>query len=181
MELIWNKADCFVKFEDVVIYAAPKGHASFSYQAIVEEQDTHLLLQQQDFLSDPGKPAWYLANILEGEKSQFLGEVLVRGKMPSRLLAIIHDIEQSPTYNLNSIILAYRNILILVAEKGISSLALPLLGTVHGKLAITDSIKLLRNALQKNLPACLQRIWLILPEGIDCRCLNLLSKEKRQK
>ena len=173
MELVWKEADCTIELNGTTLCAAPKDHAPFSFQAIVEEQDTQLLLSEQTILTDPGKPAWYLANTLEQQATHSLGEVLIRGQTPKRLLAIIHDIEQSPTSTPDTVKRAYENILTIIVENNIASLALPLLGTVHGKLTLAESLRLLGSALELNPPSCLQRIWLILPKETNCTCLSL--------
>lgn len=179
MQLVWNKADCIVELESATLYAAPKDYPPFSCQAIVEEQDTHLLLREQTTLTDPGKPAWYLANTLESEVNHSLGEVIIRGQSPKRLLAIVHDIEQSPTCTSETVKLAYQNILTTVKGNYITSFALPLLGTAHGKLTATDSINLFGSVFLHNSSTCFQRIWLILPEGTNCSCLSQLTLLQR--
>ena len=175
MELVWDKTHCIQQLGNITIYAAPKEHPPFSYKAIVEEQDTHLLLQQQTLLRDPGKPAWYLANKLDTDENYRLGDVVIRGQAPKRLLAIVHDVEQTPTCTIESVELAYQHLMICVKQQGFSSLALPLLGTVHGKIPIEESINLLSHATQQNPPACLLKIWLILPDHQDCSCLQQLT------
>ena len=122
-------------------------------------------------LKDPGKPTWYLANTLEREETCKLGSVIVKGNAPIRLLAIVHDIDQEPTCRPESINKAYETLLQTILEKGIISVGLPLLGTVHGKLSIAEAIVLLNECLQEQLPDSLQRIWLVLPSGTGCECL----------
>ena len=126
-------------------------------------------------LKDPGKPTWYLANTLEREQTCKLGSVIVRGSAPIRLLAIVHDIDQEPTCRPESISKAYQALLQIILEKGITSIGLPLLGTVHGKLSIAEAIVLINECLQDQLPDSLQQIWLILPSGTGCECLAELT------
>jgi len=151
--------------------AAPRTHPPFTCQAIVEEQDTYLLMAEQTTLKDPGKPCWFLANTMEQEDACTLGSVIIKGHVPIRLLAIVHNINQVPTCHPESISKTYRTLLNTIQEKAITSVALPLLGTVHGKLSITEAIALLNECLQAPLPESLQRIWLVLPSGTGCECL----------
>ena len=67
-----------MELNGVAIVAAPRNHPPFKFQAIVQEQDTHQLLGEQTTLTDPGKPAWYLANTLEIEQTPALGSVIIR-------------------------------------------------------------------------------------------------------
>ena len=176
IKLIWDKSECTLELGHVTIQAAPQDYPPFPVQAMVEEQDTHLLMSEQTTLSDPGKPAWYLANTLERDETSFLlGTVLLNRQQPGRLLAIVHDIELDPPCKPEYIEQAWKNIFLIIQSQKFTSIAIPLLGTVHGKLKTNDAIKLLRAALQQNLPNCLERIWLILPEGTTCACLEELS------
>ena len=173
LKLVWDKSECILEFGHATIQAAPKKYPPFSCQAIVEEQDTHLILSEQTVLTDPGKPAWYLASTLErDEKIYRQGAVLLRPGQPVRLLAVIHDIEKTPTCNTKSIETAWENILQLIELREFTSVAFPLLGTVYGNVSIRTSIKLLREKLFINLPGNVNRIWLILPDGTDCSCLD---------
>ncbi len=175
IELVWNKSDCTVTFKGIAIHAAPREYPPFTYQAIVEEQDTNLLLSEQTILKDPGKPAWYLANTLENGASYPLGTVIIKGQNPKRLLAIVHDIERTPTCEPKTIHRAWQNVIRAIEDNKISSAAMPLLGSVHGKLPITTSISLFRECLDKNVPACLEKIWLILPGDCSCEYLAQLK------
>jgi len=174
MELIWNNTDCTTCILGIHITAAPGDAPPFVCQAMVVEQDTHLLLGAQTVLPDPGKPAWYLANTLEREPVHALGAVVTTGHKPLRLLAIVHDIEHSPTCLPEHIRQAWRHILQITAHKQIDTLAAPLLGTVHGHLSPSQSIGLFREALVEDPPIHLSRIWLILPPETGCECLQQL-------
>jgi hypothetical protein len=175
LKIVWNKSDCCLDYGDISIVAAPQSSPPFPCQAMVEEQDTHLLLGEQMRLRDPGKPAWYLANTLDTVKTHALGDVVVKGHPPHRLLAVVHDIEESPTLSPESVSLAYQNLLRLQQTLQLTSLAMPLLGTVHGKMRMQDSLLRLRTCLEQRPNSGLQRLWLMLPAGSDCACLSLLS------
>jgi hypothetical protein len=175
LKIVWKKSDCCLEYGDISIVAAPRTSPPFPCQAIVEEQDTHLILGEQTLLRDPGKPPWYLANTLDTVKPHALGDVVVKGHSPHRLLAVVHDVEQTPTLSPDSISLAYQALLQVQQTLQLTSLALPLLGTVHGKMSERDSLLRLRECLAQGPISGLQRMWLILPPGSDCGCLNVLS------
>ena len=175
IKLVWDKSDCTLQLGRLTLVAAPGEWPPFKYTAIVEEQDTYLILGEQTRIEDPGKPVWYLANKIEFEKVNALGSVIVKGHAPLRLLAVVIDIEQDPICRPESVRLAYQSVMNTVQKRNIDSLALPLLGTRHGKLTVNESIQQLSVALREDQPACLQRIWLILPPDCDCQCLSLLN------
>jgi len=175
IELIWNKNDCVLVYQGITIHAAPKDYPPFTPQAMLEEQDTELLLNPQTSLHDPGKPAWYLANTLEDNPSHPLGSVVVKGQQPKRLLAIVHDIEHTPTCQPAFIQTAWLNVMAIIQENRFTTVAMPLLGTTHGKISVKDAILMLGESLKQNRPTCLEKIWLILPLDCSCEILAPLS------
>ena len=104
-----------------------------------------------------------------------MGSVVVKGHSPHRLLAVVHDIEQDPTLDPESVSLAYKTVLEIGQQMQFTSLAIPLLGTVHGKLSERESLRRLHEGLHHGPTVGLQRIWLILPADSDYRCLTYLS------
>jgi hypothetical protein len=162
---------------NIIVHAAPVAHPPFAVAAILEEQDTCLLLKQQTTLTDPGKPAWFLANKLEQEHVYQLGDVLLKGKNPTRLLAIVHDIEHQPTCSLDSVTKAYHKLSTIVTSERIASIAIPLLGTVHGRIPLDLAITSFQRVFLTNPPDYLEKIWLVLPEDASCECLSLLRNE----
>ena len=175
IELIWDKSNCVLEYQGTTIHAAPRDYPPFAPQAIIEEQDTALLLNPQTTLHDPGKPAWYLANTLEDNPSHPLGSVVVKGHQPRRLLAIVHDIERSPTCQPEFIQTAWLNVMTVIQENQFTTASMPLLGTVHGKISVKDALVLLGESLRKNQPTCLEKVWLILPNNCGCEVLAQLS------
>jgi len=176
IELIWDKSDCAIELKGVSIHAAPWEHPPFIYQAIVEEQDTNLLLTPQTHLTDPGKPAWYLANTLTDATIHKSGTVVLKGQQPKRLLAIVHDIELNPTCQPEIIAHAWQSVFDAIEENQFTVVATPLLGTVHGKISIQESLLILNKCLQQTLPSCLKKMWLILPQDSGCELLVRLIK-----
>lgn len=179
MKLVWNKSDYSIELQGLTVVAAPRGYPPFNCQASVEEQDTQLVLGEQTVLKDPGKPGWYLAHTLQRDSSHRLGAVVVSGRAPLRLLAVVHDLDREPTCTRESIWRAYVEIFNLVACHQITSLATPLLGTVHGKLAQTESLDILRDTLLQQEALPLQRLWLMVPDGKDHDHQQLLAQLQR--
>lgn len=178
IELVWDKSECTLQIGRLTVVAAPQKWPPFHYQAIVEEQDTYLVFDEQTTITDPGKPVWYLASKLERMRVHKLGSVIIQDHAPIRLLAVIHDVDQDPICRTESIMPAYQSVMMAVNKRNIVSLALPLLGTVHGKVPVNESIRFLSESVCEGFPAPLQQLWLILPPGCDCRCLSLLAVRK---
>ena len=176
MKLVWDQADCSLELGGLTVVAPPRDYPPFACQAMVEEQDTHLTLGEQTVLTDPGKPTWYLAHTVERDEGYALGSVISKGEKPLRLLAVVHDLDQEPTCTPAAVKQAYQAIMDIVAQRKLTSLALPLLGTVHGKVAASHSLQLLCEAIHQGFPKQLQQLWLMLAEGSPCHSKTLLSQ-----
>jgi len=181
IELVWDKSECTLQIGRLTVVAAPRDWPPFHYQAIVEEQDTYLVFDEQTVITDPGKPVWYLANMLERMQTHKLGSVIIKGHAPIHFLAVIHDVDQEPICRTEFIMPAYESVMTAVYKRNIVSLALPLLGTVHGKVPVSESIRFLSETVRGGYPTPLQQLWLILPPGCDCRCLSLLAARKHEE
>jgi hypothetical protein len=164
IRLIWDKSSCAARIGAIAIYSAPREHPPFDCQAMVVEQDTNLILGEQTTLVEPNKPAWYLANTLERDQPVYKpGDVIIKRGPPMQLLAVIHDIEQQPSCDNDSLKLAWQNLMTIVTQNNIKTLATPALGSVYGKIKLEESLRLLGQAIHDYTPPCLEKIWLILP------------------
>jgi len=165
LQLIWDidKFRCHVG--DVEIAIATNHFPPFDAVAVVEEQDTSLVLGETDEIREPGeKPAWYLANIAD---TQFLltpGHVIVRDTHPLRLQAIVHDLDQDPICKATWVSQALHQIIEITEKRNIHSLQMPLLGTRYGGVEIQQFIDLLLGELTTEHTASLKKLWLVSPE-----------------
>lgn len=166
IRLVWDKSACTAQIGHVALFVAAREHPPFPCQALVVEQDTHLLLDEPTILVEPEQPAWYLASTLERDQPEHRpGEVIVRRGQPLRLWAVVHDIEKRPTCDHDDILHAWQNILRITAQQNINTLAAPALGSEHGKVTVEEALQLLNQSIHEYAPACLEKIWLILPDN----------------
>lgn len=175
MKLVWNRDKR--PWDRLQLIAGP-ATMSFPVQAQVVEQDRNLLLSEPSELAESAgvetRPAWYLANLLETQPDFAPGSVVcVCDRQPLLMQAVVHDIESSPTWRLEWVELALRNILAEVASRNIHSLGLPFLGTRHGDLDPEQFVALLQEIFPPNLPECLRTLWLISPKGYNT--VNLIK------
>ncbi|UCE88749.1 MAG: hypothetical protein JSW10_10520 [Pseudomonadota bacterium] len=173
--LVWDARRCERRPGGLRVVAAPQAQPPFRCAAIAEEQDTCLILGAQRELQAPDTPAWALANRLAAQHTHATGTVVVRCSTPLRLLAIVHDVEQTPTWREEWIAGALRAILLEVERRELASLALPMLGTRFGKLSSRRFVRLLSRALAVHRPACMRRLWLSVPNGTSCSILDALG------
>jgi hypothetical protein len=149
------------------VTAAPPGAAPFSVQAVVEEQDTGLILDIEPVIQPARESYPVLVRGMQEQRPQPPGEVLLKRGKPLRILAVVHDLDREPSCREEWISAALDGMLRRCVQSKIRSLALPLLGTVHGRFNGMHFVRLLRKALKAhNLPYP-ERVWLIAGES-DC-------------
>jgi hypothetical protein len=107
--------------------------------------------------------------------------VLVKGTSPLQLLAVVHDLNQEPSWKEEWVGKALEEIFRETEERKLHSLALPFLGTRHGSLGKERFLVLLRSLLERIATHSLKRIWLMLPPGINPGILKVLKPKHRKK
>lgn len=156
------------------VIAAPREKPPFTVEGVVEEEDAYLVLSTPQKVRETREPLMRIMTRLIETKPRDPGTVLVRGKRPVQLLAIIHDLNQEPTWKEAWISLALRGVLKIAETKRLRSIALPMLGTVHGNLESQQFMMLLGSALRDENPVQLKRIWLIIPPEMGLQTLEML-------
>lgn len=174
MQLIWdiNKFRCQVNNVDLAI--APTKLPPFPVGAVIEEQDTALILDESDEIRDPGqKPAWFYANKLEQQVMLTPGQVIIRDTQPLRLQAIVHDLESEPICNELWIFQALQQTLEIAEQRKIDALQMPLLGCRFGKIEASQFFALLLEIITRQRPAPVSRLWLNVQES-DCENMHAI-------
>ncbi len=107
-----------------------------------------------------------LTEVLEA-RPEAPGSVVERRGRPPRWLAVVHDLAGNPTWHEPWIEAALGEVLCRAARRRLRSLALPLLGTVHGRLPRRRCLELIHRAVDRAAAAgtAPRRLWLIVPEG----------------
>lgn len=130
--------------------------------AIVEEQDTNLLLGRVTSIEETRDSFPALVKKMERQKPLGPGDVIVEGTLPKRFTSIVYDIEQDPVCREEWIITALANILEKCGTFKISTLAMPLFGIAHGKLSEEKSLDLIMQVLQQHRDKYPRKIWLYI-------------------
>lgn len=161
----------------VRIIVAPENMPPFLVEAFAAEEDAYTVLsadpEVQAINEDPEKV------MVEAFKTQPVepGTVLVKGEYPLRLLAIVHDLNREPSWKDEWVASALDGIFREAESRKLQSVALPLLGTLHGSLEKQRFIVLLREALERRSPTHLKRLWLVVPPGATSEILGMLESE----
>lgn len=148
----------------VEVTAAPEDAPPYPVDAAAFEEDTHLVLSAPAELPErPEHPIRVMTAVLE-ERPVPAGSVVVQNGRPVRLLAVVHDLSEDPTWREEWVASALAEILRHCERHRLAALALPLLGTRHGGLAPERFVELLRGALLA-APGSVARLWLVVPAG----------------
>ena len=173
LRLIRGRLDISVEIGGVQVALAPIGMRPLDVDAIVLEEDTYCLLSRRP----PGVSPW---GQVRGESGVIArahpGCVRVEPGRPLRLLAIIHDLDISPSWRELWIEKALDAVLAIAEERRVTRLAMPLLGTIHGRHPPQRSLELLRKRLEGLRPSHPRRLWLTA-ERAELPALAALLRE----
>ncbi len=157
-----------------IVPAPPGATLVFLVEAQVIEDDTHLVLgadpQPRETHEEPER-------LLENAAASIgpaPGTLVVRGGHPLRLHAIVHDLDEAPSWREEWVASALREVLREVEARQLGSLALPLLGCVHGSLAPDRFAELLKGALTEATVERLDEVWVTVSPEIASEIANLL-------
>lgn len=117
--------------------------------ALVREEDIQLVLTPPAELRVPRESLDELARAAAGTAGHAPGTVVVRPGRPLRLLAIVHDVDRDPSWREEWIVAATEAVFRETHWRGLTSIAMPLLGTVHGRLAPGRGAELLAAVLEQ--------------------------------
>ena len=164
-------------FGSIRIIAAPAYEQPFPIDVVAEEEDTFLVLSAEPVVREHEEhPVRLMTRVIE-TRPEPVGSVLVRGGRPIRLLAIVHELNQDPSWKEEWVESALNGIFRVAENRKIQSIAIPLIGTKHGSLGKQRFSKLLRTAMEGISPVHLKRIWLVLPDRITRKTLNMIESE----
>lgn len=117
--------------------------ALLKVDAIVEEQDTDLLLGKSPVVMNTIESFSSLVNKMERQVREIPGSVIIKATKPKRFIAIVYDIESDPICKIIWLKTVLNTILADCEQYRIKTLAMPLLGTSFGNLEGDSVIALL--------------------------------------
>jgi len=178
MKLAWDINQFRVTINNIAIYISPENIPPFRVMAVVEEQDTSLVLKADDVIyeSADNTPLWFDANKSDLLQTNTPGDVIIKSYNPMRFLAIVHDLDQTPTIREEWIESAIDKILTTANSKELTAICLPVLGAQYGHFKLKLFLNILVRNIMKNKDNKLKRIWLVVPAE-DCKkAINVLDK-----
>jgi len=134
--------------------------ALLSIDAIVEEQDTNMVLGKAMIIKETIDSFPALINKMQQQIPEKPGTIIMKKSRPLRIIAIVYDVDHKPMCRREWIVKAVDNILKQCNEYSIKTLAMPLLGTEYGKMTTQTTINLLQACLNKHRYTCPEKILL---------------------
>jgi hypothetical protein len=157
------------------IFVAPEEMPPFVVEAVVFEEDTFLILSTDPELHEVAEAAPEVMAEAASLRPATPGSVILRGESPLQMLAVVHDLNEEPSWREEWVESALAEIFRVAEIRRFSSLALPLLGTLHGTMAKDRFLALLQEAVGKHPPVYLKRLWLLVSKGTAAELLTLLK------
>jgi len=169
-----------ISIGSIQIFVGPENMAPYPVDAWAAEEDTYTVLSADpEVQAINGDPEKVMAEAFRTQPAA-PGSLLVRGKKPLQLLAIVHDLNEEPSWKEEWVASALDKIFHEAERRKLQAIALPLLGTLHGSLEKQRFIVLLREALERTSPTHLVRLWLVVPAGTTSEILEMLKSELRR-
>ena len=175
LRLIQGTYPLKVSVGSVDIVASPKDRPPFSVDAVAFDEDTFLVMAADREVRDPHEHQVRLITRVIETRPETPGSVLVQGQRPLRLLAIVHDLNQDPTWKEEWVASALDGVFREAERRRLQSIALPFLGSLHGSLEKERFLVLLRSALQRASAKNLRRLWLVVPAGTSSKIFRVLE------
>jgi hypothetical protein len=164
-------------YRSLKIAAAPKDNQPFPVDAVVFEEDTFLVLSTETTVREPRESLIRVMTKLIETCPEKPGSVVVKGRHPLRMLAVVHELDKDPTWKNEWVEIALNGIFQEAERRKLQSLALPFIGTLHGRLKNKAFIQMLRKVLRTTKCTYLKNLWLIIPPKTGRAILKSLESE----
>lgn len=161
-----------IRIGSINIVASPENKPPFKVDAVAVEEDTFLIMSADRRVRDPKEPLMKVMSRVIATRPKTPGCVLVKGRSPLHLLAIVHDLNENPSWREEWIISALGEIFREAERRKLGSIAIPFLGTLHGSLDKQRFLALLRSVVERISANSVKRLWLVVPAGTSSKILE---------
>lgn len=140
---------------------APRHEPPFPVEGVVLEEDTYLVLSAKTRLPERSEhPIRVMTALWEAERKP-PGSVVVRPGLRTELLAVVHDLNEEPSWREEWIRTALGRVLEETERRTIAALGMEPLGCVHGRLERDRFEELLKECLAADASETLERLWIM--------------------
>lgn len=147
--------------------------------AVVVEDDTWGVLGADLELDEESGGLDDALENLAGFDPHTPGSVLLREGQPLELRAVVHDLDRNPTLQETWVTTALTRVFQVAEDRALDTMAMPLLGTVHGRLEGERAVALLVEALEGSRHGRPRRLWLAVHRQDVRETLALLNASVR--
>ncbi len=144
-----------------LIYA-PQDDPPFRVDAVVVEEDTGLVLSADTEIKLKDEHPIRMMMALWDFTPETPGTIVVKGRNPFRLFAIVHDFDAEPSCKKEWVLASLHAALQKCKKLGVLSLGMQLLGSRYGSIEKEWFIDELEKALWRYKGNQLQKLWLML-------------------
>lgn len=157
-----------------IVASAPET-PPFDVDAVVLEEDRFLVMSAEKTVTPVDEPMLKVMSRVIDTQPEEMGTIVDWGGSPRRLLAVVHDLDQTPTFREAWIEKALEQVWAYVEARQISALGMQLLGTVFGRLPPRRFATLLFWQLEKTRFDHLRRLWLMAPAEVSRDVVDILQ------
>jgi len=157
----------------ILISGSPHEEPPFEVEAVVIEQDRFLVMTPpQSIIVRPQERMDQLITAALNIRPYDIGTVLIQDTHPLTLLAVIHDLDNEPSWHDQGIIKTLTAIISVCEQRSLHALAVPLFGT---KPALFHTLSLVQQVISTTDHHCLERIWLVTTPRPPVSCFTLID------
>jgi hypothetical protein len=160
LQLITGSLSSGFRIGSVQVVPGTSYSAPFSVAARVCEEDIWRLLSADTELRESDEHSVRLMTDLISQQAIRPGSLLLDDR---RWLAVVVDLDSYPVCRGEWVVEALDKVFRQAAERRITSLGIPLIGSIHGNLYWQKSLWLILDALDRSVEGFPERIWLIVP------------------
>lgn len=175
LELIRGGYPRRIQMESLILVASLGKDPPFKVDAMALEEDTFLVLSADRRVRHVREPLIKVMTRVINTRPRKPGSVIVQKGDPLRLLAIIHDLNEEPSWREDWITRALEGIFHEAERRKLRTIGIPFLGTLHGTLERDRFLVLLRSSIENAYLYHLKQLWLVVPTGTSSRLFDVFE------
>jgi hypothetical protein len=147
----------------------------FKVDAMAVEEDTFLVLSAERRVRHVREPLIKVMTKVINTQPRNPGSVIIQEGTPLRLLAVIHDLNEEPSWREEWIMRALKGIFYEAETRKLRSIGIPFLGTLHGTMERKRFLLLLRSSIERVSLNHFRQLWLIVPPGTRSKLFEVFE------
>ncbi len=175
MELIRGSYPRKIQIGSLTIVASLEKDPPFKVDAMAMEEDTFLVLSADKRVRYVREPLIKVMTRMINTRPKRPGSVVVQEGTPLRLLAVIHDLNEEPSWREDWVTRSLKGIFDEAEMRKLRSIGIPFLGTLHGSMERGRFLVLLRSSIESVSFHHLKQLWLVVPTGTSSKLFEVFE------